>query len=466
MIDLLWLFLSILLIVAMIVGMRLHPAVALVIGTLVLGVLTRVPLPDLAGVATGGFGELMAGIGLSVGFGVILGQLLSDSGGARRIARTLVNATSERFAMYGVAGAAFLLSIPVFYDVTFVILVPLALAIAREAGKPLPLAVGVVALGAGTAHTLVPPTPNPLAAGEIMGFDPGMMLLVGGVGALIAVVLAVAVYSSVLPKVWRPAWDEDREAVPAAVGGGGAGGGASGAAEASAGAGGGAAADGREPGFLLAMLPLLTPILLIFTGTVWTALDGGMPGWLAFATDKTTALLLGVLVAYAVAARTMDRQARDASAATAVQQAGIVLLVTGAGGAFGAVIQAAGIGDLIADSVSAFGGNVVLALLTCYAVGVAFRVATGSGTVASITTMTIMASVAGAIGVHPVWVAMSCLSGALALGQLNDSGFWIAVKLPGFTVSGGFKTYTLAQTIASVFALAVSVAGALVIPMG
>jgi gluconate:H+ symporter, GntP family len=445
MIDLLWLLISIVVIVVLIMLVKLHPAISLVIGTLLLGILTGIPLPDLAGAAAGGFGALMAGIGLSVGFGIILGQLLSDSGGARVIARTLVGATSERFAMYGLAGAAFLLSIPVFYDVTFVILVPLAVAIARESGKPLPLAVGCVALGAGTAHTMVPPTPNPLAAGEIMGFDVGIMLLVGGVGGLIAVIVAVAAYSAILPRIWRPEWDQEGQ--PAFL------------EHADA-------TERREPGFLVSLLPIVTPIVLILTGTVWNAAAGELPAWLTFVTDKTVALLIGVLVAYVVASRNMSRSDMDGSANTAVQSAGIVLLITGAGGAFGAIIQEAGIGDLIAESVTAFGGNYFVGLLACYLVGMAFRLAVGSGTVASITTMTIMASLAATIGIHPVWVAMACLAGALSLGHINDSGFWVTAKLPGFSVSGGLKTYTLAQFLASVFALAFTLVGATVLPMG
>ncbi|MFC7403823.1 GntP family permease [Georgenia alba] len=443
MIDLLWLAVSIAVIVLLILKVKLHPAISLVIGTLLLGVLARISFGELAGVVTGGFGDLMAGIGLSVGFGIILGQLMSDSGGARVIARTLVGATSERFAMFGLAGAAFLLSIPVFYDVTFVILVPLAIAIAREARKPLPLAVGSVALGAGTAHTMVPPTPNPLAAGEILGFDVGIMLLVGGLGGLVAVLGGVALYSAILPRVWRPAVDVEGE--PAMVEHAGV---------------------RREPGFLLALLPLAVPVVIILTGTAWTALAGELPGWAVLLTDKTVALLIGALVAYLVAARGMTRDEMNTSAGTAVQSAGIVLLVTGAGGAFGAVIEAAGIGDLIADVVSAFGGNAFVALLACYLVGMAFRVAVGSGTVASITTMTIMASLAPAIGVHPVWVAMACLAGALSLGHLNDSGFWVTARIPGFSVTGGLKVYTLPELIASVVALVFTLIGATVLPMG
>lgn len=443
-IDILWLVLSIVVIVLLIVWVKLHPAVSLIIGTILLGLTTQVPLEELAGVTAGGFGSLMAGIGLSVGFGIILGQLLSDSGGARVIARKVVGLTSEKYSMYGLAVAAFVLSIPVFYDVTFVILVPLAIPIAREANKPLPLAIGSVALGAGVSHTLVPPTPNPLAAGEIMGFEVGTMLIFGGIGAFIAMIAAVAVYSWALPKVWNPVRDvassttfeEEVEEVR------------------------------TPPSFFLSIVPILIPVLLILLGTGWTMFtDAEVPAWLSFIGDKTVALLLGALAAYVIAAKGLNRDQRDESANKAVLSAGIVLLITGAGGAFGAVIQAAGIDESIAESVQAMGGNHLLALLVCFGVGAAFRVAVGSGTVASITTMTIMASLAPTIGVHPVWVAMACLAGALCLGHINDSGFWVTAKLPGFSMTGGLKTYTMAQTIAGVFVFVLVLIGSTVLPM-
>ena len=441
--DLLWLALSIAIIIVLIVRLKIHPAMSLIIGTVLLGLTTQVPLPELAESTAGGFGNLMAGIGLSVGFGIILGQLLSDSGGAKVIARTVVGITSERFSMYGLATAAFLLSIPVFYDVTFVILVPLAIPIAREANKPLPLAIGAVALGAGVAHTLVPPTPNPLAAGSIMGFETGTMMIAGTVVGFFAMIAAVAAYSWILPKVWNPARDVENDVnlEPELEG------------------------DRVAPGFFLSLLPLLLPIVLILTGTVWLMFEDEQPEWLQFIGNQHVALLLGALVAYAVAAKSLNREERDDSANKAVRAAGVVLLITGAGGALGAVIDAAGIDETIASSVAALGGNYLLAMLACYGVGVAFRVAVGSGTVASITTLTIMASVAPAVGVHPVWITMACLAGALTLGHINDSGFWVTAKLPGFSLTGGLKTYTLAQSIAGFFVLILALVGATVVPM-
>ncbi|MDY2669044.1 SLC13 family permease [Schaalia hyovaginalis] len=443
MFDLLWLALAIALIVVLILWVKLHPAISLIIGTLALGFAFGMPVLDIATTMTEGFGGLMASLGLSVGFGIILGQLMSDSGGAKVIARTIVGLTTDRFAVYGIAFAAFVLAIPVFFDVTFVILVPLAIAIAREAKKPLPLMIGAVAMGAGTAHTLVPPTPNPLAAGDILGFSVGYMVAVGGLVGLVAVIAGVSAYSIILPKLWRPEMDIAEEPSLQTVPG-----------------------EDKNPNFFLALLPIVTPLLLILMKTIWGAASGeNVPLAVSFLGDKTVALLIGTLVAYLVASRDLTRGEMEAAANKAIESAGIVLLVTGAGGAFGAIIKAGGVSDLIAESVVGLGGGHFVALLACYFVGMSFRVAVGSGTVASITTMTIFASLAPTIGVHPVWVAMACLGGALSIGHINDSGFWVTAKIPGFSITGGLKVYTLPQFIASLVVIILTIIGSYVLPM-
>jgi len=170
---LIWLGISIAIILFAILKMRLNAAIALVLGSLFMGIASGLGTLKTIGTIGSGFGGLMTGIGLSVGFGVILGQLLSDSGGARTIANTLIKITSRKYALYGLGITAFILSIPVFYDVTFVILVPLAIAMSKEIDKPAEYAVGTMIIGAGASHTLVPPTPNPLAAAEILNFDLG-----------------------------------------------------------------------------------------------------------------------------------------------------------------------------------------------------------------------------------------------------------------------------------------------------
>ena len=121
----------------------------------------------------------MAGIGLPIGFGVILGQLMSDTGAAKVIARTIVHAVPNKYVLYAVAFAGFVLAIPVFFDVTFIILIPIGVAVAREVNKPLAYVVGALTIGDGIAQTLVPPTPNPLAAPGILNFDLGTMVIMG-----------------------------------------------------------------------------------------------------------------------------------------------------------------------------------------------------------------------------------------------------------------------------------------------
>ena len=138
---------------------------------------------------------MMAGIGLPIGFGVILGQLMSDTGAAKVIARTIVHAVPNKYVLYAVAAAGFILAIPVFFDVTFIILIPIGVAVAREVNKPLAYVVGALTIGDGIAQTLVPPTPNPLAAPGILNFDLGTMVIMGLIIGAIATLISVFVLS-------------------------------------------------------------------------------------------------------------------------------------------------------------------------------------------------------------------------------------------------------------------------------
>ena len=175
------LVISIAVILFTILKCKLNPTIALIFGCLVMGLGSGMGLVETASTIGSGFGSLMTGIGLPIGLGVILGTLLEKSGGARVIADTLVHAAGEKYALYALGLASFLLAIPVFFDITFIILIPLAIEVSKSMKKPLPYTVGAITIGAAGAHTLVPPTPNPLAAASIFNFDLGIML---GVGAL------------------------------------------------------------------------------------------------------------------------------------------------------------------------------------------------------------------------------------------------------------------------------------------
>jgi gluconate transporter len=424
--------------------LRWNPVVALVIGSLYMGMASGLGLMETVGQISAGFGELMAAIGLSIGFGVILGQLLYDSGGARSIALAMVKLFPGRTVLYGIGITAFIFSIPVFFDVTFVILIPLALALAREINRPLPYAVGAMVIGAAAAHTLVPPTPNPLAAAEILGFDLGIMILAGLAMGLLAALLAMKLLFTLLDRgMWKPEKDEAGEVLQTKV-----------------------EAPARAPGAGLSIIPIVTPIVLILSGTVYQAFTEQVPMVIQFLSHKVVAMLAGTLAAYGIAARNLTGREQASSARKAMASAGLVLLVTGAGGAFGAVIRATGIGDLLAEHLGQSSNSRLLAILITYATAMIFRVSQGSGTVAAITTMTIMAGaqLAGTVGIHPVWIALAALSGGISIGHINDSGFWVTVNLSGFSVTGGLKIYTLGEFIVSLIVLGLSIAGVNFLP--
>ena len=437
-----WLMFAIIIILFTILQMKLNPAIALVLGSIFMGLAAGLGAPDTISLIGSGFGNLMTGIGLSVGFGVILGQLLSDSGGAKAIAVTMIQATSEKYALYALGITAFLLSIPVFYDVTFVILIPLAIAVSRQIQKPLPYTVGAMIIGAGAAHTLAPPTPNPLAAAEILHFDLGIMVLVGILLGLVAAVLAMKIFFVLLDKGF---WNQEKDETGVEV-----------YEEHHH------TENEKAPSFGMALVPVLLPVVLILVGTVMGAMMEEVPAFVNFLSNKTTALLLGALSAYLVSAKALDKDAREQSATEALKSCGIVLLITGAGGSFGAIISATGLADMLAETIQSISASPLIALLLAFVLAALFRVALGSGTVASITTMTIMASVPAAVGMHPVWMAIACLSGSLSCGHVNDSGFWVSTNLSGFTVTGGLKSYTLGNAITAFIAMLFAMIGCLI----
>jgi H+/gluconate symporter-like permease len=214
----------------------------------------------------------------------------------------------------------------------------------------------------------------------------------------------------------------------------------------------------------LSVIPIITPILLILSGTVFEAATGTVPLLVQFLSHRVIAMLAGTIAAYLIAARNLKGKAMEQSVQKAMSSAGLVLLITGAGGSFGAVIESTGIGGILADRIGESSNSAIIAIMVTYGVAMVFRVSQGSGTVASITTMTIMAGagLAQAAGIHPVWVAMAALSGGISIGHINDSGFWITSKLSGFSVTGGLKIYTLGEFIISIIVLGFSILGILI----
>ncbi len=434
------LVISIVLVILFCTKVKMNPAIALILGSLLLGVLTKVPLVDataadgtvttgLVNVINNGFGSMMGSIGFPIGLGIILGQFVSDTGGATVIADKLVSLFPEKYAMYAVGLAGFILAIPVFFDVTFVILIPIGVALMKKLNKGIGYIVGAISIGAGIAHTLVPPTPNPLVAPEYFHFDLGIMIAAGLLFGAPMMIISVTIHGMLMKRgLWKAETDEngnglqiDEMSLPE-----------------------------KLPGFGISLLPIFIPIILILLNTIVGCMTDDVPAWIDFLGQKTTSMLCGTLVAMIISMKTLGLKKTEESAANSLHSAGMVFLITGAGGSFSAVITAAGVSDAIKNLVSGISGNVALILFIAWFLGMAFRQITGSGTVASLTTFAIMQSVAATIACHPVFLALACLDGALFGATVNDSGFWIVSNMAGLNLSGGVKTYTLGQAIASV----------------
>lgn len=450
------LFISIAIILILILVLKLNPAISLVIASLYMGIASGLGLVDSSTLVSKGFGEMMVGIGLPIGFGIILGQLLSDSGGAHVIAKGIVNKFPKDKALFAIGLAGFILSIPVFFDVTFVILMPIGLAISKEINKSMSYVSGVLTIGATTAHCLVPPTPNPLAAADIFNFDLGLMVIAGLIVGLIAAVGGIIIYVWIHNKgIWNKEKDENiyaetNDDLEFALN------------EASA-----SLTLNKVPTFFEAMIPIILPVISILLGTVTNAIThNNPPAIVVFLGDKLIALLLGALASYVIGAKYMGKENVEKSANNALKSAGMVLLITGAGGAFGSVIKATGIGDILVSTIGINGSkSIIPAILLAFFIGFIFRVAQGSGTVAGITSMNIMSTVAPMIPVHPVYIAMACLAGGNSVGHVNDSGFWVVTNLSKFSVTGGLKTYTLGSFLSAIIIFMCAIIGAILFPM-
>ena len=435
-----------------IIVLKLNASIGMVLASLFMGVAGGLDLMTTMDTISSGFGSMMTSIGLPVGFGTILGQLMSDSGAADIIADKLVSAFPAKRSVWGLSLAGFVLSIPVFFDVTFVILIPIAITIAAKISKKMCYVTGCLTIGATTAHCVVPPTPNPLAAADIFGFDLGIMMGVGLVVGLITVLVSDFVFIKIHDK---GIWNEDKDVNHSS----------NVVTELLESAKRDADSNRPRPSFAMSLLPIIIPIVCILAGTVGNALFDESPVICKFLGEKVIAMLLGTLGAYLVSLKYIGRENFEKSAGEALKSAGVVLLITGAGGSFSSVIAATGIGNSIVSLLSTGASSVVPAMFLCYLIGMIFRVAQGSGTVAGMTSMTIMATVAPAIGCHPVWLALACLSGGNSIGHVNDSGFWVATNMSGLTVTGGLKTYTLGSFISSVCIFVLALIGALVIPL-
>jgi GntP family gluconate:H+ symporter len=467
-------------VVVLITWLKMHPFLALILGSAVLGLVAGLGPTPTVNSFVAGLGSTVGSVGLLIALGAMVGGLLADSGGAERIVQTITDRVSGGALPWAMAGAAALIGIPLFFEVGVVLLIPIVLLVARRTNQPL-MRVGIPALaGLSVLHGFIPPHPGPLAAIGVLNADLGTTLALGLLIAIPCVIVAGPIFGSFITKyvpVHAPALLDagDRTAVGAGSRTGGSAGsrvgGSSGAggditrpeADATgtdAGVGGPDTTDvggpRRQPRFGATVATVLLPVLLMLLRAVGEiALDEGTKPrqFLEVIGNPVVALLAGVLFGMVTLGlgSGMDKARISGTVGGALPAIAGILLIVAAGGGFKQTLVDAGVGNVIADW--AKDAN-ISALLLAWLVAVGIRLATGSATVATITAAGIVTPLAE--GMDKPGVALLVLAigaGSLFFSHVNDAGFWLVKEYFGLTVGQTIKTWSVMETLISVVGL-------------
>lgn len=449
-----------------------------------------IPVQDVVPLMIEGMGGTLGSVALLVGLGAMLGGIIERTGGAEVIAHAAARMLGEKRLAQALLIASGLVAIPIFFDVAFIILVPIIFAFAKAAGHRGPVAIGMpVAVFMVFIHNTVPPHPGIVGSTTLLGEDlMGLVTLSGIVLAIPMCVLVHAVGRKLTSRVFvlsqeieekyasagAASFGRSTAAVGASAGGAGtaadgasasvggpgssadvpsgAVGGPSGAGTATAIAETDPAASTRRPPAGLVITLILLPILMIAAGTIGELLfekGSAAANTVAFIGAPAFALLVATLAAMYLLGimhgwgRTQISEVMDG----ALGPAAIVILVTGAGGVFAKVLTETGVGDAVSGLLLDAG---VPILLLAFLVALAFKVAQGSGTVATLSAAGIVQGTVLAGDYSPMQIVLIILAiglGSLSLSHINDSGFWIATKFLGLSVADGLRTWTVMTTI-------------------
>ncbi|MGV0874064.1 GntP family permease [Mycolicibacterium sp. XJ879] len=434
----------------LIMKLKLHAFVALVLVSVLTAIAAGIPVGDIPDALSFGFADTIGSVAILVGFGIMLGRLLEITGGAQVLADTLIGRFGEKRAPLALGVAALLFGFPIFFDAGLVVFLPIIMTVARRFGGSL-LLYALPAAGAFAAmHALVPPHPGPVAAAEALDADIGLTLLVGAPIAIVSWFVGVMLVSRVLG---HRVHVDIPETLFGSLNGGrdeDAGG------DDAAGSGAGTQTRTRTaPSFPTVLALLLLPMVLISFNTVFNTLitagvvadDATWARYLMLLGNTTVALLITVIVAIVVLGL---REHRMADVNTILDNAlgpiCSIILITGAGGMFGGVLELSGIGDALSDSLSDLGMSLIV---QAFVIATLLRVAQGSATVALTTTAGLLAAAAAEAdltSLHLTLLVIAIAAGATVLSHVNDSGFWLVSRFFGMDVKTTLKTWTVMET--------------------
>jgi len=406
--------------------LNLHAFLALLLASLFFGLVSGMDLGTLITSIEDGFGEVIGGVGLVIITGVIIGTFLENSGGAASIAAWVLERVDRKRVPLAMSMTGYVISIPVFADSAFVMLAPLNQAVTLRAKLSLATTVMALVLGLHTSHTLVPPTPGPIAAAGILGADLGLVLSIG---------VPVSFVTILLGWLYAEKWAGRVDLDPA-----------EGLIESEP------TSRSDTPGPGKSFAPIVVPLGLIVLHSV-----ADLPskpfgsGWvtdaIGFVGTPFVALLIGIGLALMLP-KELDREMLSSSGwvGEAIKKGAAIILITGAGGAFGQVLQNSELADLLGQALI----NSSLGLWLPFLIAAALRAAQGSATVALTTTASLLAPMTESLGLDvPIGKAMMVLAigaGAMTASHANDSMFWIVAEMSGMDVKTGYRLQTVLTT--------------------
>ncbi|KAA1420526.1 gluconate transporter [Mumia zhuanghuii] len=419
------------LIVLLIVWLKVHPFLALTLGSLAVGAIATMPMKDTLLSFTTGVGTTVAGVGVLIALGAMFGKLLADSGGADQIVDTIVGRSSTRMLPWAMAAIGAIIGLPMFFEIGLVLLMPVIYLVAKRSGLSL-IAVGLPTLaGLSAMHGFVPPHPGPLAAIDVLNAEVGITLGLGIIVAIPTIVVAGPLFTRFASK-WvdvhadSAAFEATRDT------------------------------EGRRPSFGITLATVLLPVVLMMAKAVADLIldeDGLSFAFMDFVGEPLIALLLAVIVAMFTlgVGSGMGRDELSASISASLPPIAGIVLIVGAGGGFKTVLVDTGIGEVIADFVTDSGVSVVL---VAWLVAVLIRLATGSATVATITAAGIMVPLAEGMSQGEVSLLVLAIgAGSVFFSHVNDAGFWLIKEYFGMSVGQTIKSWSLMETVLSVSGL-------------
>jgi GntP family gluconate:H+ symporter len=424
--------LGVALVVLLITWVRIPAFIALAAGSFFVGLGARMPLADIPRAFQQGVGDTLGFIAMVVGLGTVIGKLLAESGGAVVVSRVLVGALGEKRLDWAMLLSGFLIGLPVFFQVGLVLLAPVLFTAIRQTGTPmLRLGIPLIA-GLSVSHGLVPPHPGPLAAIERLGADTGRTLFYSLIIGLPVAMAAGPMFGRFISRRVQVDVGGLADQLSTAV------------------------AAPRTPSLAVTLMTILMPVLLMLLAALAqaTLADGPLRQWLTFVGSPLVAMLLAALLALYTfgTACGFDRGRLLRFAEESVPPIAGVLLVVGAGGGFGRVLDAAGVDTAIAQSMS---GMQLSPMVLGWVVAALLRVSVGSATVAAVTAASIMAPIATAMpGTNKDLLVIAIGAGSLIASHVNDGGFWLVKEYFNMSIPQTVSTWTVLETIVSVLGLA------------